>query len=707
MPRTISLVVIVVIAFAATSQAAVPTSITVQGKLTDSTGAPFAPGSKQFVFSIHDSETGGSKIWPTVDLEYQMLVTDASGLWSANVGSVVPLPDFVFLDTVRWLEVAVDVGGPVVLPRIRMVTGPYTFRVSTVDGASGGTITSKLAIGPGHTNSGEQGFTAGADNFARGAYSSVSGGKDNIAFSDSTHVGGGGGNTAFGLRATVGGGANNETGGEQATVAGGRYNKALGLSSSVGGGYENIATGVDAHIGGGSFDSASGNYATVAGGSGNKATGDFNTIGGGGGNRTSATSATVAGGFQNSAAAIDATIGGGFNNTALGSRSTVGGGTENLASGYASTVPGGDGNAASGNYSFAAGRGARAIHEGSFIWNSSLGGGLLSTTAPFQFIINAEGGTGIGARSPKSPLHVGDFSGSEPTPAPGTLATFSDGDGNGYISILSPPAYEKGILFGDALTPAGGGVVYDDAMMQFRTNGNTTRMVLSATGRLGIGETAPEAPLHVKDGSAGAVSAPAEAIATFEKSAYGALSIITPTNAGSAVYFGNPLNIAAGAIAYDATVDDGFAFVMAGGAAQCALTNTGLGLGDLTPDAKLDVVGDVLVTGNVCAANLACASDERLKQDIHPIPNALEDVQKLSGVEFRWTDDVIKSREWSKTKQIGLLAQDVKKVAPEAVVEMPDGFLAVDYARLVPMLIEAIKEQQQQINDLKTRLDRQ
>ena len=54
--------------------------------------------------------------------------------------------------------------------------------------------------------------------------------------------------------------------------------------------------------------------------------------------------------------------------------------------------------------------------------------------------------------------------------------------------------------------------------------------------------------------------------------------------------------------------------------------------------------------------------------------------------------------------QIGLLAQDVQKVVPTAVQEMGDGYLAVDYARLVPLLIEAVKEQQTQIESMRREL---
>lgn len=644
MTRKIVFGVAFVIALASTSVAAVPTSITVQGKLTDSTGAPFAPGAKQFVFSIHDSESGGSKIWPSVDLEYQMLTTDASGLWNANVGSVVPLTDFVFLDSVRWLEVAVDVGGPVVLPRIRMITGPYTYRVSTVDGASGGTITSKLAIGPGHTNSGEQGFTAGADNFSRGAYSSVSGGKDNVAFSDSTHVGGGGGNLAFGLRATVGGGANNETGGEQATIAGGRYNKAMGLSSSVGGGYENIATGIDAHIGGGSFDSASGNAATISGGAVHRATADYSTIGGGGVNRASGTSSTVAGGYQNIASGTDATVGGGYNNEAAGLRSTV---------------PGGTGNAANGDNSLACGTNAWVTHDRTFMWNDDPNNGLLST-APDQFIIGCSGRIGMGTNSPEAYLHVRDGSAGSVTASSNSIAVF-ERDASGYLSVLTPLDAESGVFFGHPGNPTDGGVVYTGGTspaLQLWTEGSLPRVSVDDASGFGSG-----------------------------------LSVLGPAGTVSSITLEHYTGTDHAFLEFDTPTYPDQMLIGVSGAVKMRVALT-----------EVAVLSNLNVSGDVCSNNIACPSDKRLKQDIHPIPNALGDVQRLNGVEYRWKDDVAKNRDWSNAEQIGLLAQDVQKVAPQAVVEMSDGYLAVDYARLVPLLIEAIKEQQCQINELKATL---
>lgn len=647
MTRNVILTLCLLSALVGTGTATVPTSVSVQGKLTDSLGTPLPPGSRLFVFSIHDAAVGGTKLWPTVGLEYQTLTTDPSGLWMANVGALVPLTDPVFTDSVRWLEVAVDDNGPVVLPRIRMVTGPYAHRVSTVDGASGGTITSQVAIGPSHSNTGLHGFAVGSDNNVRGEYASVTGGRDNIAFSDSTHVGGGGGNTAYGLRATVGGGANNETGGDQATVAGGRFNKAEGLSSTVGGGYANVAAGVDASVGGGSFDSASGNFATVAGGTANKASGHYSTVGGGAVNRTAGGSSTVAGGYQNSASGDDATVGGGFNNEAAG---------------YRATVPGGTNNAANGANSFACGVNAWATHDRSFVWNDNPAVGLQSS-APDHFVIGASGRVGVGTNAPEGYLHVFDGSAGSLTASPNSIAVF-ERDSAGYISVLTPANTERGILFGQPGSVADGGIVYaatDPRAMQFRTVGNTTRMVLD----------------HEAGGMVGA-----------------RLAVVSAVGTSSQLNLRHSTGTANASISFDEP-----------GSSNNLLFSVLNSIRMRIGAADMDITGQVNVAGAVCATNVTCPSDSSLKCDIRPLTGALATVAELRGVEYRWKDEVASERNWSDQKQIGLLAQEVEKLVPQAVIEQSDGYLAVDYSRLVPLLIEAIKEQQRQIDELTTRLD--
>ncbi len=177
-------------------------------------------------------------------------------------------------------------------------------------------------------------------------------------------------NNTFVGPAFVGGGEDNQATGPWSTVGGGKGNRASEDYATVGGGNNNTAFGGSATVAGG-VNNAAGSSATVGGGGSNTASGGAATIAGGGGNTASGTSATVGGGGGNTASGFTATIGGGSNNTAYGNRATVGGGRFNIASGRSATVPGGYRNTAMGDYSFAAGRRAKANHDGAFVWGDS------------------------------------------------------------------------------------------------------------------------------------------------------------------------------------------------------------------------------------------------------------------------------------------------------------------------------------------------
>jgi hypothetical protein len=100
------------------------------------------------------------------------------------------------------------------------------------------------------------------------------------------------------------------------------------------------------------------------------------------------------------------------------------------------------------------------------------------------------------------------------------------------------------------------------------------------------------------------------------------------------------------------------------------------------------------------------SSDIRLKENIKVIPNAIDKIKSIRGVEFDWTDEHLESRGgadgyFAKKHDVGVIAQEVEKVLPEVVGERKDGTLAVEYQKMVALLIEGMKEQQEQINLLK------
>jgi hypothetical protein len=143
-----------------------------------------------------------------------------------------------------------------------------------------------------------------------------------------------------------------------------------------------------------------------------------------------------------------------------------------------------------------------------------------------------------------------------------------------------------------------------------------------------------------------------------------------------------------------------------GGTAGIALKNTSantkvimlddgsVGIGTETPSQKLDVEGDIECT------TLYETSDERLKKDIEGIDNALEKIDRLQGVYFKWKD----TKSYPGGRQVGMIAQDVKEVVPE-VVEKKGEYYSMAKASLIPLLIEAIKEQQEEIEALKAQFD--
>ena len=117
-----------------------------------------------------------------------------------------------------------------------------------------------------------------------------------------------------------------------------------------------------------------------------------------------------------------------------------------------------------------------------------------------------------------------------------------------------------------------------------------------------------------------------------------------------------------------------------------------LGVGTAAPT----TAGLIRATNDVVAYY---SSDKRLKDNIKPIEGALNKVCKLGGYEFDWNSkqDVYEGHD------IGVIAQEVEAVFPELVTDRDSGFKAVKYEKLVPALIEAIKELKAEVEYLKSK----
>ena len=117
-----------------------------------------------------------------------------------------------------------------------------------------------------------------------------------------------------------------------------------------------------------------------------------------------------------------------------------------------------------------------------------------------------------------------------------------------------------------------------------------------------------------------------------------------------------------------------------------------------------NINGELNVSGNLYAGGTLLSSDRRFKKDIITVNNALDKVLQLRGVYYYWRQKDFPNKNFDDKKELGLIAQEVESIIPEVVGESVDGYKAVEYQKLVALLIEAIKEQQAIIDGQKTEM---
>ncbi len=129
--------------------------------------------------------------------------------------------------------------------------------------------------------------------------------------------------------------------------------------------------------------------------------------------------------------------------------------------------------------------------------------------------------------------------------------------------------------------------------------------------------------------------------------------------------------------------------------------NGNVGIGTSTPSQRLSVTGNICYTGTIGAC-----SDRRYKTDFTPLSGSLAKVGLLNGLYYNWRTEEFPEKQFSADRQLGFVAQDIEALFPEVVLTDAQGYKSVDYGRLTPVLVEAIKElnmivekQQATIND--------
>ena len=235
--------------------------------------------------------------------------------------------------------------------------------------------------------------------------------------------------------------------------------------------------------------------------------------------------------------------------------------------------------------------------------------------------------------------------------------------------------------------------------MTFYTGGSE-RMRIDTSGNVGIGTSSPEAKVSIVS-SAGAIGL-----------------TIKDTNAGASNYFSAQYNGTSGVADIKAQSSGGstqlaFSTSLSGTTAERMRLSAAGGFSvGTTADPG---AGAIYATGNITAYY----SDERLKENITPIENALAKVNAISGVTYNGNDLAAEYGYDDRSQQVGVLAQEVQKVLPEAVKHAPfdiatnaDGveysksgetYLTVQYEKLVPLLVEAIKELTKRVEELESK----
>jgi hypothetical protein len=258
-----------------------------------------------------------------------------------------------------------------------------------------------------------------------------------------------------------------------------------------------------------------------------------------------------------------------------------------------------------------------------------------------------QGNVGIGTANPGTNLQVGSggVGGIGAIQARNATASYISAvnDANSAIAFMGSDSSATGI-FG----------TLSNHPVTLRTN-NTERMRIDTSGNVGIG-TSPSYKLHVESAQSGVA-----AIYGHNSAGHGVYG--TAQSSGSSYYgvYG-----VAGSYSSGLARADGYSFVG---------------------------TGTLYNSGTVYGTAFLYLSDARIKSNVHDLDQGLVTLMKLHPVSFTWNQKAPDGR--AGKDDIGLIAQEVQKIVPEAVTkDTATGYYAVDYPKLIPILIKAVQEQQ-------------
>jgi hypothetical protein len=317
-----------------------------------------------------------------------------------------------------------------------------------------------------------------------------------------------------------------------------------------------------------------------------------------------------------------------------------------------------------------------------------------------RLVVTTGGNVGIGVTNPSGKLHIYGAD---------TIVTLTNTNASGYGEFTF---YEGSTLkaemfaVGSSLSTYAGAnsfIIYQNSNdpIAFYTNGTNERMRITGAGNVGIGTTNPSTKLDVvgtnirtdkafmSQGSNATWSGAACFMDYISASSYGRIGVYD---------YGEP----------------NWQNLYVGGGGK-------VGIGTTTFTYKLNLLGDLYITGGSIGVGVApnstdgridasndivaySTSDIRFKENIQRIPNALEKVNTLSGNTFTWKPDPeLTKLHGFEGNDVGIIAQEIEAILPDIVTTRDSGYKAVKYEKLVPLLIEAIKELTDKVNKLENR----
>ncbi len=599
--------------------AAVPNHISYQGKVDDASGQPMASGSYQMTFSLYRAAVGGTAVWSSGS--QTVVVTD--GLFSYELGAIVPFPSDLVSDSALWLEVGF--GGEIISPRTQFSSVGFALKAQTADTALF-SVSNNGWIDDGSTVSTSENVVINSNLYV-----------DSIKIGTANHEGllhvEGSGNAV----AVIGSSADGWG------VMGRAYGASgVGLYSIV--------------------DQAKGLVIDRNGGP--------NVFLG----------ATDTGLYIN-------TYGSGYAGIFDG-KVKITGTTDFMAP----ITTQGVNQAASWNVAYGTGSAVHGLHDGSgpgkcFVAERN-GGALAFIGGPDTGLyINSYGSGYAGIFDGKVKITgTTDFMAPITTQGVNQAASWNVAYGTGSAVHGLHDGSGPGKCFvaernGGALAFIGG----PDTGLYINSNGSGIagrfEGIVEVSGNLGAGVSLPDAQLQVKGGNWN----PGTTEGDFKvgSSAYRFKIGVAMSGGG------------AGDVRMRA--DGGTSRLILGSALNdvLAVNDTRVGIGTLIPNYTLDV------RGNIGNNTTLYHSDKRWKKNIHPLKSSLKKILQLQGVSFDWKTKQFADMNFPTGTKIGLIAQDVEKILPNLVHTDKDGYKSVEYANIVALLVEAIKEQQKEIIELK------